>query len=376
MYTAALEYHIAVLQGLQKIAAYTDDMFNPEEIDLHLTKQQNRLVEEIINKKFEDVQVGLDYIRPLITKNASLQVFLPLTTDVNYETSMVYGILPPRYKYLVTDRSGVVTSTDTVLCADLTSYKANLTFKQAYTEYIAVVPMVTATATQAPYYYNFKMILSQSGNPLTQATPSGLQDIRSSKSSFYVVNYVLESFSFPGVSIYWETYRDITYPNSFVLVTTDAAITKVDLTTTKSLLDTSSGGSSTANFAGKGYFIPLYGLIPGYTLEYTSNSLTEGDDLYHQDTNVFYKSKKTNPKTILSGQFLMAYESRNFLISNLVIDYVRMPKQISLSLNQISELKGNAPDIIVDRTIEYLKLAIENPGYQAVLNDNKMRDQL
>ena len=60
----------------------------------------------------------------------------------------------------------------------------------------------------------------------------------------------------------------------------------------------------------------------------------------------------------------------------MVIDLIRIPRQISLSLNQISELGGNAPDIIVDRTVEYLKLAIENPAYQAVLNDNKTRDQI
>lgn len=376
MYTAALEYHIAVLQGLQKVAAYTDDMFSPEEIDMHLTKQQNRLVEEIVNKRFTDLQVGLDYIRPLITKNKQLQVFLPQPADVGYEASMVYATLPAKYLYLVSDRSGVVTSTDAALCADISAYKTNPAFQSNYTEYVAAVPMVTSTATNAPYFYNFKMIITKAGNPIPQLTPAGLQNIQSSRSGFSVINYVLENFSFSEVSIYWEKYRDFYYPNSFVLVTTDSTITKVDLTTTKSPSDLSSGGSSTANFAGTTYKVPLYTAIPGYTLDYSSNTLMELDDLYNQMNNVFYRPVPNNPKTVLSNQILYGYESKSFLISNLVIDYVRIPRQISLSLNQVSELGGNGPDVIVDRTVEYLKLAIENPSYQAVLTDNKTRDQI
>lgn len=376
MYTSALEYHIAVLQGLQKVAAYTDDMFTSEEIDFHLTKQQNRLVEEIVTKRFEDVQSGLDYIRPLIVKNKALQVFLPQTGEAIYESGMVYGVLPPRYLYLITDRSGVLTSTDPTICADLRKFKKDSAYQDTYTEYIAALPMVTSAATQAPYYYNFKMILTKNGSPVTLSTPAGLQNIQSAKSGFYVSNYVLQNFDFTGVSIYWEYYREKYYPNCFVLVTTDSTITKVDITTTKSSTDTSSGGSSTAVFSGTAYTIPKYGSIPNQDIEYNSNTLTEGDDIYTQNANVFYQSKAASPKSTVANQLLMVYESKSFLISNLVVDFVRIPRQISLSLNQISELGGNAPDIIVDRTVEYLKLAIENPAYQAVLNDNKTRDQI
>ena len=59
----------------------------------------------------------------------------------------------------------------------------------------------------------------------------------------------------------------------------------------------------------------------------------------------------------------------------MLIDYVRKPRQISLALNQGCELAGTAPRLIVDATIEYLKLVIENPSYQAVLQDNQIRNQ-
>jgi len=374
-YTTVLEYHIAVLQGLQKVAAYSDDIFNASEIDWHLNKQQLRLVEEIVDKRFEDVQTGLDIIRPVVVKNKPLQVFVPQTTEDIYEPGIAYGILPPRYLHLVTDRSGVVTSTSAQLCSNLDAYRNNPTYLSDYTEYVAVVPMVVSTATEAPYYYGFQMVLTQNGNPVTQTTPASLWT-QSSKSSFYVINYVLENFNFTGVSIYWQSYRDIYAPNSFILVTADSTISKVDLLTVKSSTDPSSGGSSTANFSGTTYKIPNYAAIPGYHLDYTGNTLTEGDALYTQNANILYKSNPVSPKSTLADKYLIVYESESFLISNLKLDYVRIPRQISLSLNQVSELGGNAPDIIVNRTIEYLKLALENPAYSAVLNDNNTRDQV
>ena len=53
-YSSVLEAHIEVLQGLQKVSAYTEDMFNPDEIDLQLTRHQERVIEEIVNKFFPD----------------------------------------------------------------------------------------------------------------------------------------------------------------------------------------------------------------------------------------------------------------------------------------------------------------------------------
>ena len=38
---SALELHKEVIQGLQTVDAFSQDMFLPEEFDLHLNKQQN-----------------------------------------------------------------------------------------------------------------------------------------------------------------------------------------------------------------------------------------------------------------------------------------------------------------------------------------------
>ena len=67
-----LELHIEVLQGLQKVDGFQQDMFLPEELDLQLNKQQGRFIEKLTNKEFQDRQIFLDYVKNIIVKNYPL----------------------------------------------------------------------------------------------------------------------------------------------------------------------------------------------------------------------------------------------------------------------------------------------------------------
>jgi hypothetical protein len=378
-YASVLEAHIEVLQGLQKVSAYTEDMFNADEIDLQLTRQQERLLEEIVNKKFEDMQIGLDFIRPLIEKNIKLQLFIPGINEEIYEPGMIYGIFPPNYYHLVNNRSLVVTSSDASLCNDLTAYKNNTAVSQkVYTERICVLNFPAPTNPTAPFYYNVSLTLFSSAGNITKTLPAALNNLKSPNSWFSISNYILDNIQFPGVRIYWESYRDVYAPKSFIFVTTDPNITSVNISWPVSVGNPALAGDQTSGFTTTNYQVPNYlpANLTGYQQTQVANTLTETDEFYTQNLNAFYRSSKNNPKSQVSGDFLMAYEDKSFLISDLMVDYVRKPKHISLSLNQNFELAGDGPRIVVDRTVEFLKLAIENPTYQAVLNDNKVRNQV
>jgi hypothetical protein len=375
-YSSVLEAHIEVLQGLQKVSAYTEDMFGPEEIDLQLSRQQERLVEEIVNKEFQDQQVGLDYIRPLIVKNEKLKVLLPNSIESIYEPEMVYGVLPPNYYHLVNDRSMVVTSNVAPLCDDLTAFRAAPTSQADYTEKVSALPFPTPTNTSAPYYYKTTVTISTNSGSTVETLPEGLNNLKSPNSWFSVVNYILENVKFQGVRIYWETYRNVYKPKHFIFVTDRTDLISCSINWEVSISNPASAGSAIATFTPTVYKTPYYTGLQGYQVKQVDNNLTETDEFYTQNLNVFFKTRKTNPKSQVSGDFLLAYESNSFLISELYIDYVRKPKHVSLSLNQNFELAGDAPRIVVDRTVEFLKLAIESPAYQAVLNDNKTRNQI
>lgn len=378
-YASVLEAHIEVLQGLQKVSAYTEDMFNPDEIDLQLTRQQERLIEEIVNKRFEDMQIGLDFIRPLIEKNVKLQIFIPQLAQEIYEPGMVYGVLPPDYYHLVNNRSFIVVSTDPSLCNDLTTYKNNVAVSQkVYTERVAVLPLPAPTNPNPPYYYNVTVTVFASTGNIVKTLPAALNNLKSVNSWFAISNYILENFDIPGVKIYWESYRDVYAPKSFIFVTTNPDISSINISWPVSSGDPTLAGTQSTSFVDTAFQVPNYlpANLVGYKQDQIANTLTETDEFYTQNLNVFYKSSKNNPKTQVKGDFLMGYEDKSFLISDLVVDYVRKPKHISLSLNQNFELAGDGPRIVVDRTVEYFKLAIENPAYQAVLNDNKVRNQV
>lgn len=376
MYSSVLEAHIEVLQGLQKVSAYTDEQFYPEEIDLQLNRQQQRLIEQIITKKFEDTQTGLDYIRPLMVKNKTLQVMVPQTSELNYEPNMIYGVFPPDYYHLVNDRSKVVYSTAPDLCKDLTNYKiANLI---DYTEFTATLPFPDTTATVPPQYYDARLTIVKSGTPNYVIIPAGLNNLKSANSWFTVVNYFLENFKFQGLDIYWENYRDTKTTKSFIFVTTDDTITEVRIDWRVSGTNAAFAGQGSALFTPTVYKIynPSLPNLANKVSNTVPNLLLETDEFYEQDLNVFYRTNKENPKAQVTNGLVMVYESKNFLISNLYLDYIRKPKHVSLALNQNLELGGDAPRIVVDRTVEYLKLAIENPAYREVVTDNQIRNQI
>jgi len=108
---AALELHKEVIQGLQTIDAFSQDLFLPEEIDFHLNKQQDSVVSELLDSGFSDRQLRLDYVQDLIVKNKELDVFIS-PTAFYYESGAVNSFFPGDYKYLLDVRANILESID------------------------------------------------------------------------------------------------------------------------------------------------------------------------------------------------------------------------------------------------------------------------
>jgi hypothetical protein len=370
----AREAHIQVLQGVQKIAGYEEDMFKAEEIDLQLSRHQRRLAEELTRKSFDDDQASRDILQPLYVKNHRLPMFVPQTSEGIYEENMVYGAIPGNYLHLISNRSKVITSTDNRYCADVSALKVSSLYADV-TEKIAVLSIPTPTATAAPYYYKATISLTIAGSPTVVLSVPESLFIKSPKSVFYLQGYILDYFSYAGVDIYYFKYRDTVGLDKFIFVTENPNITAVTLAYLKP--DSSPDQSATANFTSttfRRYTTLTTTNFPGMASAVVDNLDAETHSLYEQNINPFYRSKKSNPKSVIASGKLVAYESKTFIISELIIDYVRHPKNVSLNLSQGLELGGNGPQIVIDRVVEYLKLAIENPSYQAVLNDNQLRN--
>ena len=374
----ALDMHIEVLQGLQKVDSFQQDMFQPEEIDFQLNKQQDRFIEQLTNQKFQDRQVRLDYIKNLIVKNKTLPVYIPLATDSNFEANMQYGVLPSNYLHMVSDRSEIVTRKS---CDDImyTPTETNETIQ------VLQFPDPDVDPTTGSYYLGLEITPDGDTtnklyktrfdvNPLDPTLGSKITepDYISPLVKDILENIDLKTFGNKD-QVYWEYYRGEYYPKSFIIVSTE----RFSITTF--LNDGNPQGSITSQASP----IPVQGVIKKNVLKDNSdglttiveNKLSEGDELYEFRKNTFYKPTIQEPHSTLSEGFIYLYREASYILTALTIDYIRKPRQISLLLNQGCELAGSAPRLIVDAAVEYFKLVIENPSYQGILQDNQIRNQ-
>ncbi len=374
--STVLEMHVEVLQGLQKVDSYQQDMFEPEEIDLHLNKQQERVTNELFGKEFQDKQIRLDYIRELIVKNHQITALVPTTTDVFYEPNMAYAVLPPDYMYLVNDRSQIVKST--VYCSDLTEVIEN----GDVLEYTAILPFPVPSITTSPFYTGFTISKTEAAVETDLYTlPDGFNDYFTDvDAKFMIINNTLEALNRelnPTTKVYWESYRGVYRQSSYIFVRSDATWTNVIATIYNNDETPLVDDQQTGTFASTTYQdISLTTESTDQTISYADNGMTEGDKLYDLNKNSYYKTSVREPISAMSDGMLYVYRDKSFIITKAVIDYVRKPRQISLLLDQSCELASSAVRAdIVDRTVQYLKLLIENQVHREFLQDNIIKNQ-
>lgn len=372
-----LELHIEVLQGLQKVDAFRQDMFEPPEVDLHLNKQQDRFIDDLFGKEFEDRQIRLDYVRALIVKNHKLQVIEPTQASPLYEPGMIYAVLPPDYLYLVNDRSKLGLSQ--VFCADVTDVRST----EELQEHVSVLPFPLSTRTDPPFYNTFQIFKTEAAvEEAIYTAPTALTGYLTDPNAKYmVINNSLESMNRSlgtTTRVYWESYRGQYYQNSYIFVRDNADWTQVRAVAYNDDDPVTIDNETNAGFTQNDYQSPIFDpdQVEDESNIWVDNGMTEGDKLYDLPKNVYYQSSKQEPISAMSTDFIHVYDDKSFIIREVAIDYVRKPRQISLLLDQSCELtSASARANIVDKTVQYMKLLIENPAHREFLQDNLIKNQ-
>jgi hypothetical protein len=395
----ALDMHIEVLQGLQKVDSFQQDMFQPEEVDLQLNKQQDRFIEQMVNKSFEGQQVRLDYIKNLVVRNHKLLAYsnvdesLSPTLTSNTEGQKIYGVLPSNYLHLVNDRAWVLAIDDSCTVEAL-----SLLQPVNFTESIAVLPfpdpVVDAEGT-GTYYINLQVDIDGTivyTSRFDQSPLSLGSKVTDPQYIGPIVQDILQTINLSTIpqlsetKVYWENYRGDFYPGSFIFVKEPQAdLTDISFPASIKITASDSLGANIVDTPATFPTAKVYPVIDKqsplsddtHVVSYSEaqNKLMEGDEIFEIKKNVFYFPHVKEPHSQLADDIIFVYGGRSTLLTDIVIDYVRKPRQISLALNQACELAGTAPRLIIDKTIEYLKLVIENPSYQGVLQDNQIHNQ-
>ncbi len=91
--------------------------------------------------------------------------------------------------------------------------------------------------------------------------------------------------------------------------------------------------------------------------------------------NSFYGNNPRSPRTEVTATGLKLYRDKRFIITNVVFDHVIEPVPIDVDLTSNTKWSVSANEKIIDYTVEYMRLTIADPMYQANVNDFNIRTQ-
>lgn len=98
--------------------------------------------------------------------------------------------------------------------------------------------------------------------------------------------------------------------------------------------------------------------------------IVDNSEVYHLQQDPFARSQVQTPLAILSEQDIKVFQdNESFILEGIMMDFIRVPEEIDLQLNQTSELAEHTHQEIVDIATKNILEAIESPRYQSSANE-------
>lgn len=363
------ELHLEVEQKLQELFSSKHDRILPDAIDLALRQAEEQYIKQNIDVRFEDRETKLKNIKAILEKNVQSDVYIPQIADTHYETNSVFTTFPANFLYGINYRAEV--ATNKVNC-DIAPVIDTLTSN----EFVTVLPFPTTTLTIAPYYTGFK--IRNAASTIIYTTPIAFANrFVVTDQKYEIISNVLDTINYSGavLQVYWEEYKSLHKPGCFIFVniTNDVSMTATIYQPDGTTPDATSTASTTITERIIYNRTTLQNL-PNTTILTRPLKLIEGDFHYKsQNLNSFTKTKSREPHAIASDDFVHIYTDESFIVTRATFDYIRKPRQISLVLNQTSELDSSIHRELVDRAVELLKKNIQDPTLQSDVQYNELR---
>lgn len=364
------EMHIAVNQGVQKIASFQVDNLLPQEIDHELNLAMMRFIKQRFNytsnrlgKGFEQSQKRIDDLRTILVENQGTTAYEGRAYTSNYSNVYVDRYtLPLDYLFLISVRADV-------------QYKCNMDINNlisfAYNQQSAV--NIDLTPPQPGYVLtglerwnqsagNWEGIINlplgetittdlllDSGNyyfgirPAT-SFPEGTYGSTVQQSPFLDSNHVnLINTTWDGTV--WGSGSTVSVQSTWILPgDMSSAITKqhsVTQTITKRTrrCSTCSSRISLASFG-------------------------QHDDILYMMDDPFNKAWYKEPTYTVEENYIDVYTDQEFVVPNVKIKYIRKPVEISYTHGIGCELAVHTHHEIVEMTVKSILEGIQDPRYQ------------
>jgi hypothetical protein len=361
------EMHIAVNQGVQKIASFQVDNLLPQEIDHELNlammrfiKQRFSFTSNRIGKGFEQSQKRIDDLRSLIAEHTGDTATEGVVYTSNYSNVYVDRYtLPLDYLFLISVRPVVQYACNTDITPFITAptlikravkvdltppgpgyvltgmTRSTLTGSQ---ENIINLPSGQEITTDLLFdsgNYNFLIIPSTTFDQstvfsTTQQTPN------SDSNHLYLINGNTSSFWYTAP---WSLRTEWRIPNS-----------------TAPILYKYNYGVEEVESTNRSY--------PEGARMLTLASFGQHDDILYMMDDPFNKAWYKEPTYTIEGNSIDIYTDNEFVVPTVTIKYLRKPLEISITNGVGCELAIHTHHEIVEMTIKSMLEGIQDPRYQ------------
>ena len=354
------QMHIAVNQGVQKIASSQVDVLLPEEIDFELNKAQDRFIKARYNqfgnkysRGFEGSQKRIDDLRTLVKETS---VSTQYKGQIDDKIFVDFAILPDDYMFLINQRSLVYHNNCSEICT--TKPQGLRTWIEFNVEETAMAPNQTGPAQNS--------WLGPNGLGMTLAgLEADLVDEAGNSSTYTLLGGpVAGSCTDPSVYLdqsIWDTNVTVSTTTPFgdplSVYNAHGGMSIALILPLGWTLD--AGGTIRASYtdcetgfmfngspntwiidlsAPHGYGFE-YSEVTRYACEedqtqYTTSSVnrySQLDDIYTLLKDPFNTTKHTSPLTTIVGHNIDIYTDETFYIPKVKLTYIKKPRSINSS---------------------------------------------
>ena len=338
---------------VKRLAAHRRDSINEQNIIWRLNTAQDRLIRDAIEpdpnnpNRFLINEVSNNLIQKLIKPNVSL-------TTYQESSKRGFAYLPSDLGYLLNERGIIVEDCNKEQWATPT---------ETVTLNCTVIGFSDSILSSPNYYKTIGLKTTLGSN--TAVTTYNTNGTQSKKEKYELVQYIMRLWEAQPlekpVKAYWEKFDTLYFPESFILVAEQGNPT----------LDLVIDGAELSRFSNTLTNVKIKPYSAGNEVPMRGY---KGDFLFDAISYNYYEQPTPDsPVTQLADDKIYFYSSKRFLVSQLVVDYIRKPRRISLYLNQTCELDSNVHEKVCSLAAEAILGNVEASNYPLKVQENITR---
>lgn len=354
------EMHIEIDLLLQKVNSNVIAYIKPEEKDVFLNGEVLRYINQKMNPQnplskgrgFQDNKKVSEDLKGLIEHTIT-----PLPVYYRDDRS-VFTYLPSNCLRVIGSRSNTKD-----LCGAV--YNPVTTNDNIYyTTFI--LPTVSTASNYSGFTIEINSVEVFNIGNYPQFHSGFTGTITSDKARFQLIDFILEEIRKAGYDCAYENYLGI-FSLSSIIVKGTVPLTIILKKSTfpppvTTVLSTSTPLSKS-----------VIKITPVSSTE-RKNTLTKTEDIYDLLDTSFGTTRHNAPLVTIERGMLNVFHNKKFIVSSVNLDFIRIPKKISLPLNQSCDLDPSVHAEIVGNLVDRLAGITTATNYQLLLNENNKKE--